>query len=198
MKCIIFDFAFTLCSDHYFKICPNNYPEWYNYFQEKIFSNSDIIRNWLINKITSTDIARKISNDIKLEEKYILKYMRLGCENLKFNHNIYEFAKSLKNKNIYSVLVTNNFDIFTEVVVPKHDLKNIFDVIVNSANYGTDDKNILWNIAFKNIENNISYGNSLLIEDSEANIIKFQKNGGSVYKYINDDKFMEWRNKVNI
>jgi len=43
-------------------------------------------------------------------------------------------------------------DAFTRVVVPAHGFERVFDVVVNSADYGTEDKNALCEIAFGQLD----------------------------------------------
>ena len=68
-----------------------------------------------------------------LETDAILNEMRRGCANLQFNKAVYEYSLTLKGTEIRTALVTNNIDLFTEVVAPFYKLDNACDVIVTSA-----------------------------------------------------------------
>jgi hypothetical protein len=83
-------------------------------------------------------------------------------------------------------------DVFTRVVVPSHRLDTIFDVILNSADYGELRKDRLWPIAFEMLGRGIGYHNSLLIEDGPQEPALFRANGGDAYQYEDDDRFRAW------
>lgn len=87
-------------------------------------------------------------------------------------------------------------DVFTEVVVPSHNLHNVFDVIINAADFHQPDKKILWDIAFCKLGDGITYYNSLLIDDREEHVKRFKELGGSVHHYSNDNKFRDWLNRI--
>lgn len=40
ISCVVFDFGFTLCADHYFNYAPPYYPDWQQLCQEIIFKNT--------------------------------------------------------------------------------------------------------------------------------------------------------------
>ncbi len=152
----------------------------------------------MTNEITKKDIAKIISEKTQLPLNQVLDYMHEGCNHLSFNSAVYDFAIYCKQQGIKTVLVTVNMDIFSEIVVPKYELKNLFEVIINSADFECSDKNVLWKIGFDQLVGNINYHNSLLIEDSKKNIKKFRRNGGFVHQYLNDNNFLNWRNQVGL
>jgi hypothetical protein len=88
-------------------------------------------------------------------------------------------------------------DVFTDVIVPSHQLDEKFDVILNGYDYQELDKAVLWPIAFKLLGRGIEYGNSLLIEDGSQNVEKFRNYGGYAYKYSNDQEFLMWLDEMN-
>jgi FMN phosphatase YigB (HAD superfamily) len=119
--------------------------------------------------------------DIPRDE--IIDEMKRDCENLSFNEEVMNFAERQRCEGKKIALVTANMDIFTEIVVPAHDLNNKFDVIVNSADFKTDDKLQLWPIAFEAVGANVDYECSLLIDDSEKWVRRFRNANGQAYQY---------------
>ncbi len=87
-------------------------------------------------------------------------------------------------------------DVFTKIVVPAHNLHSVFDAIVNSSDYHAIDKAILWPLAFALLAPDISYHNSLLIEDGPKEPALFRALGGYAYQYETDSLFREWLRTV--
>lgn len=188
---VIFDFGFTLCSQKFFT---NEMPEFsniYRIYQEHVFHKPSVIEPWEKGLITYIDIANKIKDITGLEINKIFKHMEEGCKNLAFNKEVYDFAVEMKKKGKAVYLVTVNMDVFSRFVVPNHKELAIFDKIINSADYGTNDKNNLWPKVFDTTSFN--YKNTLLIEDGNMNIEKFQKNGGLAYQYATEENFALWK-----
>jgi hypothetical protein len=71
-------------------------------------------------------------------------------------------------------------------------LADVFDVIVNSADYGEVDKRKLWPVAFERLGLEIGYTNSLLIEDGEVEPAWFRAAGGMAYQYVGEDGLRGW------
>lgn len=188
----------TIYSGFYFKSTLINYPNWFETIQKVIFTDKELISDWCIGKISSTNIAEILSRHIDMPVEEILVYMEQGCKGLEFNSQVMRFASLQKLESRPTALVTVNMDVFTKVVIPAHNLPEMFDVIVNSADYGTEDKNDLWQIAFDKIGRGINYSNSLLIDDSSKWIDQFKFNGGYAYKYYDDNEFLKWLIESNL
>jgi FMN phosphatase YigB (HAD superfamily) len=195
---ILFDFANTLSNSNYFNTEPNGCPNWYDLFQNYVFSDKQIVTLWCQGKITAHQIAEIIKGHVNWGIDPILNEMRKGCCNLQFNKAVYNFSRSIKGTGIKTALVTNNIDLFTEVVVPFYSLETIFDVIINSADYKSDNKSDLWSIAFQKTGKENSYHESLLIEDGEKWPSIFEEHGGKACRYSNDDNFINWMNDEHI
>lgn len=192
IKCVVFDYGLTLSSDFYFKVVPPEYPNWQSIIEESIFSEPEIVNQWMQAKLTITDIAGIISRYVDLELKHIVSIMEEGCKNLHFNQAVWDFAQAQRRQGRKTALVTANMDVFSTVVVPAHNLDQMFDVIINSFDYQELNKEILWPIAFKKLGEGIGYSNSLLIEDGIKNIEKFRERGGIAVQYDNNDLFNQW------
>jgi hypothetical protein len=121
-----------------------------------------------------------------------MEYLEIGCRKLDFNQDVWDFAIDQLEKGRKTVIVTGNMDVFTQVVVPYHHLADQFDAIINSFDYQELDKSILWSKAFELIGDGVGYGQSLLIEDGEKNVMKFRGNGGYAYQYRGDAAFLAW------
>lgn len=196
IKCIVFDFGFTLSPDLYFKVIPPNVPHWRDVIQKHVFDEPTIVEPWMAGDLTIVDIARMLSRHVDMDVSSIVETMEKGCERLNFNTAVWNFALSQKNAGRKTALVTANMDVFTKVVVPCHRLHEVFDVILNTFDYRELRKECLWPIAFQALGKDIHYGNSLLIEDGIAAPAKFRELGGYAYQYSTDDLFREWLNSI--
>lgn len=195
IKCIVFDFANTLYSGLYFNESPTECENWRELFDTHIFDKSgkNIIERKVMNgELETRDIAEIISRHVGLNTQRVIELMERGCENLAFNPMVFNFAVEQNKKGKTTAMVTVNMDIFTEIVVPAHGLKKIFDVIVNSFDYKDTRKENLWKIAFRKIGGDISFSNSLLIDDIKENVELFTELGGHAYQYQDDKHFHEW------
>jgi hypothetical protein len=196
IKCVVFDFGFTLCKDYYFNVTPPDHPEWHSVIQEQIFHEPSIVNPWLKGDLTIEDIARLVSGYIPMSVASIVATMETGCMQLQFNQAVWDFAVAQKSAGRKTALVTANMDVFSKVVAPAHRLESLFDIILNTADFHEMRKEFLWPIAFERLGSGIGYANSLLIEDGEDEPAKFRARGGLAYQYQNDELFLDWLESV--
>jgi hypothetical protein len=147
--------------------------------------------------LTIEDIARVVSRYIPMDTPSIVSTMEEGCRQLQFNQAVWDFAVAQKKIGRKIVLVTGNMDVFTKVVVPAHGLDQLFNVILNSADFHETRKERLWPVAFEQLGDGIGYANSLLIEDGETEPAKFRALGGLAHQYQNDELFLDWLEAVH-
>jgi FMN phosphatase YigB (HAD superfamily) len=190
IRCIVFDFAATLCSELYFLPLGT---EFLNIVQEEIFKrgNEQWVDPWIRGELNSTDIADYLSTLTDIPAEHILSGLDEGCAQLNMNPAIWLFAQVQRKLGRQTALVTLNMDVFSRVIVPAFGFDQIFDIVVNSADYREDNKIKLWEIAFTQLEG-CSFENSLLIDDGIKNIANFRAHGGMAYQYTSDDAFIEW------
>lgn len=196
IECIVFDFGFTLSSDLYFKVSPPEYPNLQELIQQKIFTNEALVDRWMAGAVTIHNIAEELAPIVHMEIPRLVHFLESGCQSLNLNEAVWGFAMQQRAAGRKTAIVTGNMDVFTKVVMPCHNLSEKFDVIINSFDYQTIDKNILWAKAFEILGHGIGYRQSLLIEDGANNVRKFRANGGYAYQYENDERFLKWLESV--
>ncbi|MFA5864065.1 MAG: hypothetical protein WC975_05185 [Phycisphaerae bacterium] len=192
VQCIVCDFAFTLCNDLYFKELGK---EWVDLITKILFCKPSplIATKWGSGECSSKEIAQFLSTQLPFSSNEILDALYRGCATLTLNPVVWDFVLQEKNKGKKLALVTVNMDVFTEIVVSSHKLDTIFDVIVNSADYGyKGQKEMLWNKAFELLGPDYCYANSFLIEDGQDCPKRFRELGGQAYQYTDDCMFKEW------
>ena len=167
---VIFDYGFTMSSEFYFNIPHPRIPQWRELILESVFSDECVTGDWMKGRIGLRDIAGIPQERTGEDLESILVCLRDGCRNLRENHAVVKYARNLREHAIAIGLVTVNFDVFNDVIVPEHQYGELFDVILNSCDYGETDKRDLWPMAFSKLGGHIRYSNSLLIEDGEKNL----------------------------
>lgn len=191
IRCVVFDFGLTLSSGPYFEPLG----------QEGVARISALIFGdnahrwadpWMRGELSSRDVARYLAEHTPYSVEELLDALRRGCSNMTFNPAVWDLALQERGIGRKLALVTANMDVFTEVIVPAHRLDETFHAIVNSADYGTLDKVVLWQHAFDLIGEGCSFADSLLIEDSLANVERFRALGGQAYRYTNDASLRAW------
>jgi FMN phosphatase YigB (HAD superfamily) len=190
IEAVIFDYGFTISSEYYFNVKHPAIPGWNELIQECAFRDKEFNGQWIVGKAKLIDIAVVLHNRTGIDLESILHYLKKGCEHLRENQAVIEFARYLKSLKIPIALVTGNFDVFTEVVAPSHGYDSLFEAIINSSEFGETDKRKLWPLAFRKLGTEIGYKNSLLIEDSQKEILQFREAGGTAIQYKNDEDFL--------
>ena len=196
ITCIIFDFGFTLSSALYFNVAPPECPDWQNLIQQHIFSKDDLVNDWMRGDITLQYIAEELAPIVDMKTPRIVEFLERGCTSLDFNEAVLTFAIEQRRQGKRTAIVTGNMDVFTNIVVPHHNLKSKFDIIINSFDHREIDKSVLWAKVFESLGDGIGYRQSLLIEDGENNVMKFRKHGGHAYQYTNDECFLAWLGSI--
>lgn len=188
IRCIIFDFANTLSPTPYFWPLGPGFCE---VVTTAIFSGENKVRwasPWCCGTLSTEDITEYLSGLTGISSQLILSALDKGCTNLHLHPNIWRFAQAQRALERRSALVTVNMDIFTRVVVPAHGFDQVFDIVVNSADHGTEDKNVLCEIAFSQLDG-CTFENSLLIDDGAGVIDAFRARGGMGYQFTTDEAF---------
>ena len=157
-----------------------------------------IAQGWATGLLSSYDIAIYLSERVRLPPDEIRSALYEGCAQLGFNDAVWNFAQRQRALGRKTALVTGNFDVFTEVVVPAHGLDMVFDAIVNSSDHGSGDKEALWPVAFSMLGDGYGYSNSLLIEDTAAEVERFRELGGVAHQDTGDGAFEKWRKQAGL
>ena len=197
ITCVVFDFGFTLSSDRYFKLLG---AQALKQVDEMMTVREDphISQGWATGLLSSQDVANYLSSKTGLAPDIILSALYEGCAQITFNEAVWNFAQQQEQLGRKTALVTVNFDVFNEVVVPNCGLDTVFDAIVNSSDYGTGDKEKLWSVAFDMLGEEYGYSNSLLIEDSADQVRRFRNLGGIAHRYTDDAAFGRWLSSAKL
>ena len=112
-----------------------------------------------------------------------------------FNKTVWAFACAQRSQGYKTALVTAKMDVLTDVVLA-HQLDQTFDIILNTADFRDLRKDKFWERAFATLGDNISYINSLLIEDRPEMPALLRAHGGIAYEFTDDAQFGKWLRQV--
>jgi len=183
---IFFDFDGVLCRGRFYeKSLLPEYSEVYDWIQTNIFDNKDLVQKWMRNQISSVGINELVAENTGIDYEILNKLYKESIRKIKLEKEIRNLAESLKLSGKKVGIVTDNMDVFSQIMVPNHQLNKLFDVIINSADHGMlkkDENGKLFDIALIALGERIE--NSLMIDDSESTIELYRQKGGqgSVYK----------------
>ena len=191
IKSVIFDFDGTLSSGRYFSPLG---PHALDTVARLVFggNSGEWADPWMRGEISSRDIAVYLSKQLPESEEGILSALRDGCSHMPLNVAVLDFAVRSRQSGRKTALVTANMDVFSEVVVPAHDLRGVFDLVLNTADHGTLDKSTLWRKALAVFGSEHAFSSALLIEDSPRMITLFESLGGFAHQYQGDEAFQRW------
>lgn len=182
---VLFDFDGVLCKGRFYeKTLLPNYSEVYDWIQMNIFGNKDLVRDWMRNRVNSAEVNELIAKNTGIENKLLNGLYEESVRRMELEERIIDLAKSLKSEGKKIGIVTDNMDVFTKITIPNHRLDKLFEVIVNSADYGLlkkEENGRLFDIALATLGEVIE--NSLMIDNSEATIELYKQKDGQGFLY---------------
>lgn len=189
-KAVLFDFDGVLCRERFYeKILLPNYREIYDWIQLNIFDDKELLQKWMRNQIDSAGINRLIAENTGIGYGKLNKLFQESVRKMKLEKEVLDLAKSLKHSGTKVGVVTDNMDVFTQITIPSHHLDRLFDVMINSADYGMlkmDNNGKLFDIALTALEENIE--SSLMIDDSKSLIELYKQKGGHGFVYRDSEE----------
>ncbi len=201
IKTIIFDFDGVLCKDRFYSSLRTSHPTVYDYIENQIFgSETELVDRWMRNEVSSDNISRMISQANNIEFNTVKRIFEKDILSMEIDQRLVGFIKNRLGLGRKLALVTNNMDVFSRLTVANHKLYEIFEVIVNSADYGllkTDKNGKLFDIALEKI-GVTNYNSVLLIDDSLKVKALFESKDGCVFTYSNFDEFIKWAKTVSL
>jgi len=192
LESVLFDFHGTLSSGHYFRTLGAETKARISQLLFGIHSD-DWVDPWMAGELDSVGICHLLAEHLGLKVSVLQDALYDGCAHMAFNPSVLGMARECRARGLLIGLVTVNMDVFSEVVVPAHGLAELFHAIINSADFGSLDKELLWDAAFDALGATQGYAGSLVIEDSLANVERFRALGGMAYHYASDDALDAWR-----
>lgn len=194
-KIIFIDWNKTLSYSKFWGHLEKSDKTLFNRIQTCLFDkNKDLIDPWMIGKLSSEEICKRIANDLSLSFDQIYKEFIKSCRNMHFSSkNIPKIIKELRISGIKVYIATDNMDSFDRWTVPSMKLDRIFDGIINSNKIGVlkktfDKKNQSSFITRILKQESIEPSESILIDDNQDILNLFSKYGMGCIKIYDEIK----------
>lgn len=187
IKVVLFDFDGVLSRGRFYEkeLLPER-ADIHNWIQANIFGGKDSVKKWMRGQINSPDINRVISDSVGIDYETLRVLFEKSVREMVIEEDVLSLARLLKQKGKKVGIVTDNMDVFTQIVVLTHRLNEIFDVIINSADYGIvkkEENGKLFDIALNTLGEKIE--DTLMIDDSASTIELYKQKGGHGFVYKN-------------
>src|SRR3990172_11168049 len=106
--------------------------------EESLFGKFiDLLRPWMIGKFKSEDVIKKISQDTKLNFKYVFDEFVQSCLTMEFTlKDLPALVSELRKKGSKVIIATDNMDSFSRWTYPGLRLSEYFDGFLNSYEIG--------------------------------------------------------------
>jgi FMN phosphatase YigB (HAD superfamily) len=185
---VLWDFGDTLADETWMLRAPEGVPEWTAAYQRHVIDSSDLVDAWSAGRATAADVARRLASALELDVAATVGHMHDACRQLRFFPTVMAAVRARRRRGLAQALVTVNADVFSDIVVPQYGLDELFDTIVNSCLVGTVDKVELCDIAMVQLGND-RYDSTLLIDNIEENVRRFEDRGGLGYVFTDEATF---------
>lgn len=191
-KAIIFDFDGVIGKGLFYQpTMQKGYPETYSWLQKNVFGDKELVDNWMRGAIDSCRINNLISQNCGMDYKLLTRLFEKSVSDMKLDRNTLRVAQELKKMNKKMAIVSNNMDVFSIITAKRKELAEVFDLIINSSDYGMvkkDNGGELYRIALSRLDS--SQEEALLIDDSENAVEIFTKLGGYAHHFTSIDQLM--------
>ena len=194
IEAVLFDFDGVLCTDRFYTNLHPDFPHVLKYIADEVFSGPKYCDRWMRGEFTSNQINVMISRATGIDVSLLNDLFITSVRNMTIEPDILRFAKSLREKNIPTALVTNNMDVFNDVTVPEKGLNKVFPVIVNSSDHGImkhDSNGKLFDIARDQLGIG-TYKGTWLIDDVLTYCTLFSQKGGHFHHFRDTSSFKQW------
>lgn len=181
---VLWDFGDTLVDERWMRIAPPDHPTWETTWTAVMADCADA---WNIGVISKAEVFEALASRTGMALDRIEAHARACCQQLVFNKTAWSVAKQ---RRLPQAIVTVNPDLFADYVVPTHDLRAVFDVIVMSFAEGTNDKSTLCDIARARLGHHGARAEALLIDNRSDLVHAWQAVGGAGYVFRSDEQFL--------
>jgi phosphoglycolate phosphatase-like HAD superfamily hydrolase len=122
---VFFDFDGVLCKDKFYsKTLLPDYKKEYDWIETNIFSDKKLVGQWMRNQINSDDINKLVVQGTGIDREMLSKYYTDSIRKMELNAPVADLARSLKKRGCKIGIVTDNMDVFTQIIIPNHQLDN--------------------------------------------------------------------------
>jgi len=193
-QAVLFDFDGVLCHDRFYDATfLADRPEVCAWVNTNVFTDKELTRQWMRGQLSSLEINEFVADGIGMDLNELSVKFDDSIRAMRLDHRLKELAGSLAERGIKVGIVTDNMDVFSSITVPHHGLNDIFDVVVNSSEYGMlkqDENGKLFDVALSALD--VGIENALHIDDSPRTVELFRQNGGHGFLYKDFDELAKF------
>jgi len=169
LKAVIFDFDGVLCSDYFYHTIEKSDPILFKKINQKIFKKSkDLIKSWMRGEFDYKKFHQIISQKLNVDSELLNRELEKSVKKMKLNQKLLEFVQNLKQNGMKTAILTDNMDVFDNILVPHYNLSQYFDEIFSSSQHkilkGDNEGELLRRLILKL---GVNFNEILVIDDSE-------------------------------
>ena len=180
---LLWDFGDTLVDERWMRRPPEGCPRWGTAWSEVMDSHAD---RWDLGAVRWAEVTGALAERTGMSAAAVAAHARRCCQELSFNDAAWRVATEHR---FPQAIVTVNPDLFSDQVVPAHDLSAVFGVIVASWTEGTADKPLLCDIALARLGFEGARSEALLIDNRAELVDAWRDRGGAGYWFRGDGQF---------
>lgn len=184
-RCVLWDFGDTLVDQDWMLKAPDAFPNWRQAWID--VARGDLEDTWMLGEVACEDISRQVATRLGMSESDVMSHIRHCCRSIRFFDAVLRAAKSCP---LPQAIVTVNPDVFTNYVVPHYRLDELFPVIMASWQEGTVDKTALCMRVLESFQDSLEREETLLIDNSPANIHAWEESGGQGYLFVGEKQLV--------
>jgi len=184
LACVLWDFGDTLADERWMLEAPAGVTDWARVWTE--VAGTELADRWNRGEISDREIVRAVAARLSLDEQAVRSHTRWCCSRIRFFELPWAVAR---RSSLPRALVTVNPDGFSDFVVPRYRLDEIFDAIVTSWEERTLDKGEMCLTALRRLGGGIAPREALLVDNKLHNIEAWAARGGRGYLFRGEAQF---------
>jgi len=173
--CVLWDFGDTIADQGWMRVSPPGVPEWAAGYGRVI---DRVGEAWDRGDLTLSELVDHVAVELGLDPSFVLDHAKALCRDIHFYPDV---LAAVRRHRLPQALVTVNPDLFVDLVVPNYRVDQHFDLVVISCQERTIDKARLCALAVERLGFEVGAGQSLLIDNLEANIQAWERLGEPGY-----------------
>lgn len=136
-RAILFDFHHVLSHDYFYvSTLESDHKEVGDWISQNIFTDKQLVQAWMRGKVTWRELHDRIVDETGIDRALLDQLFIESVKRMKMVPEMIELARELKDRGFKIAIVSDNMDIFSEVIVPHNQFNQLFDAIFNSADHG--------------------------------------------------------------
>jgi hypothetical protein len=142
-------------------------PDWPKLYRERVGSAA-LGLLWNRGAISTREVAAELAGALGVGVDAVIVHMEACSRRVRFFSKVMAFIEECAAP---QAIVTVNPDIFTNVVVPEHQVDRRVDLIVTSWQQGTEEKSALCGCAIDQLGIAVSLAECLLVDNRADNVL---------------------------